>query len=161
MAGAISSIMKYANRENKLDLRLEVAYFARSLCTRKFTSQMFICCKGLPILIDFLDEDYSGKTELILIAIDCILDLSKFQVIILTQAISKNDFCHILGRNGFLQKLAYTLRSSNFDICSLRESNLIKISSIFLTFSFGDIEIQEIIADPSCLNGSVFLIVQC
>src|SRR3954471_1306038 len=72
LIGGIPAIMKFANKRYLPQVRLEAAYFVEQLChTSTLTLQMFIACRGLKTLVDFLSERHDSETkDLIWIAIN-------------------------------------------------------------------------------------------
>lgn len=73
--------MDYARKQYPKELRLQVAIFAKTLCqTSTLTQKMFICCRGLPVLVEFLDKNYFTKRELCWMAVDSIASVIDLQV---------------------------------------------------------------------------------
>ncbi|KAH7387775.1 hypothetical protein KP509_16G040500 [Ceratopteris richardii] len=69
---------------------------------------MFIACRGLPVLVGFLEPDYAKYREMVHIAID-----GMWQVFNLQCPTPRNDFCRIFSKNGVLLRLVNTLYSLN------------------------------------------------
>lgn len=71
--------MSYANRMLHHEVRAEAAKFVMQMChASTLTLQMFISCRGLPVLVDMLDDDYATRKDLIWMAVDgigCIFEL--------------------------------------------------------------------------------------
>jgi hypothetical protein len=67
---------------------------------------MFIACRGIPVLVGFLEADYAKYREMVHLAID-----GMWQVFKLKKSTSRNDFCRIAAKNGILLRLVNTLYS--------------------------------------------------
>uniref|UniRef100_A0A6N2MG50 Uncharacterized protein n=1 Tax=Salix viminalis TaxID=40686 RepID=A0A6N2MG50_SALVM len=70
------------------------------------TLQMFIACRGIPILVGFLEADHAK--DMVHLAID-----GMWQVFKLQRSTPRNDFCRIAAKNGILFRLVNTLYSLN------------------------------------------------
>ncbi|KAL5168945.1 MAP3K epsilon protein kinase 1 [Glycine soja] len=70
-----------------------------------FVSQ---ACRGIPVLVGFLEADYAKYREMVHLAID-----GMWQVFKLQQSTPRNDFCRIAAKNGILLRLINTLYSLN------------------------------------------------
>jgi hypothetical protein len=69
---------------------------------------MFIACRGIPVLVGFLEADYAKYREMVHLAID-----GMWQVFKLKRSTPRNDFCRIAAKNGILLRLINTLYSLN------------------------------------------------
>ncbi|XP_024384674.1 MAP3K epsilon protein kinase 1 [Physcomitrium patens] len=106
-AGMIPIMMGFASAECLKEVRMQAAYFIKKLCQKSsLTLQMFIACRGLPVLVGFLEKDYSKYREMVHMALDCI-----WQVVDLPGLSLKNDFCHIFARSSILARLVDTLHT--------------------------------------------------
>ncbi|MCO5557593.1 hypothetical protein L7F22_011159 [Adiantum nelumboides] len=109
LVGLIPVIMSFAGSECSKEMRMQAAFFVGQLCqTSSSTLQMFIACRGLPILVNFLEPDYAKYREMVHIAIDAM-----WQVFNLQTTTPRNDFCRIFSKNGVLIRLVNTLHSLN------------------------------------------------
>uniref|UniRef100_A0A1D1XID8 non-specific serine/threonine protein kinase n=1 Tax=Anthurium amnicola TaxID=1678845 RepID=A0A1D1XID8_9ARAE len=109
LIGLIPVIMGFAMPDRPREVRLQAAFFFQQLCqSSSLTLQMFIACRGIPILVGFLEADYAKYREMVHLAID-----GMWQVFKLQQSIPRNDFCHIAAKNGILIRLVNTLHSLN------------------------------------------------
>ncbi|KAF3548605.1 hypothetical protein DY000_02004127 [Brassica cretica] len=111
LVGLIPLVMSFAGpeRERSREIRKEAAYFFQQLCqSSSLTLQMFIACRGIPILVGFLEPDYAKYREMVHLAID-----GMWQVFKLKKSTPRNDFCRIAAKNGILLRLINTLYSLN------------------------------------------------
>lgn len=107
--GLIPVVMNFAASDHSREIRMQAAYFVQQLCqTSSLTLQMFIACRGLPILVGFLEPDYAKYREMVHLAID-----GMWQVFNLRSPTPRNDFCRISAKNGILLRLVNTLHSLN------------------------------------------------
>ncbi|MCO5580002.1 hypothetical protein L7F22_033868 [Adiantum nelumboides] len=99
LVGLIPVIMSFAGSECSKEMRMQAAFFVGQLCqTSSSTLQMFIACRGLPILVNFLEPDYAKYREMVHVAID-----GMWQVFNLQTTTPRNDFCRIFSKNGPLE----------------------------------------------------------
>jgi len=61
-------------------------------------------CRGLKVLVDLLDEDYTEQEELVVHALDGIISVFELQ-----SPTNKNDFCRMFIREGLLDPLSLAL----------------------------------------------------
>ncbi|XP_019450937.1 PREDICTED: MAP3K epsilon protein kinase 1-like isoform X2 [Lupinus angustifolius] len=109
LVGLIPAVMSFAVPDRPREIRMEAAYFLQQLCqSSSLTLQMFIACRGIPVLIGFLEADYAKYREMVHLAID-----GMWQVFKLQQSTPRNDFCRIAAKNGILLRLINTLYSLN------------------------------------------------
>ncbi|CAF1704369.1 hypothetical protein HID58_053752 [Brassica napus] len=111
LVGLIPLVMSFAGpeRDRSREIRKEAAYFLQQLCqSSSLTLQMFIACRGIPILVGFLEPDYAKYREMVHLAID-----GMWQVFKLKKSTPRNDFCRIAAKNGILLRLTNTLYSLN------------------------------------------------
>ncbi|KAL3513571.1 hypothetical protein ACH5RR_026288, partial [Cinchona calisaya] len=60
LVGLIPVVMSFAVPDRPREVRMEAAYFLQQLCqSSSLTLQMFIACRGIPILVGFLEADYA------------------------------------------------------------------------------------------------------
>lgn len=109
LVGLIPTVMGFAVPDRPREVRMEAAYFLQQLCqSSPLTLQMFIACRGIPILVGFLEADYAKYREMVHLAID-----GMWQVFKLQRSTPRNDFCRIAAKNGILLRLINTLYSLN------------------------------------------------
>ncbi|KAL1807525.1 hypothetical protein ACET3Z_024515 [Daucus carota] len=109
LVGLIPSVMSFAVPDRPREIRMEAAYFLQQLCqSSSLTLHMFIACRGIPVLVGFLEADYAKHREMVHLAID-----GMWQVFKLQQSTPRNDFCRIAAKNGILLRLINTLYSLN------------------------------------------------
>ncbi|XP_042491154.1 MAP3K epsilon protein kinase 1-like isoform X2 [Macadamia integrifolia] len=109
LVGLIPVVMSFALPDRPWEVRMQAAYFFQQLCqSSSLTLQMFIACRGIPVLVGFLEADYAKYREMVHLAIDGI-----WQVFMLQRSTPKNDFCRIAAKNGILIRLINTLHSLN------------------------------------------------
>ena len=62
-------------------MRLESAILIRQIChMSRLTLQMFVSCGGLNVLVELIEDDYSGHKDLVLTGIEGVVDVFKLQV---------------------------------------------------------------------------------
>ncbi|KAH9771520.1 MAP3K epsilon protein kinase 1 [Citrus sinensis] len=109
LVGLIPVVMGFAVPDRPREVRMEAAYFLQQLCqSSSLTLQMFIACRGIPVLVGFLEADYAKYREMVHLAID-----GMWQVFKLQRSTPRNDFCRIAAKNGILLRLINTLYSLN------------------------------------------------
>lgn len=109
LVGLIPAVMSFAVPDRPREIRMEAACFLQQLCqSSALTLQMFIACRGIPVLVGFLEADYAKYREMVHLAID-----GMWQVFKLQRSTPRNDFCRIAAKNGILLRLINTLYSLN------------------------------------------------
>ncbi|CAI0378079.1 unnamed protein product [Linum tenue] len=109
LVGLIPVVMSFSGPDRPREVRMEAAYFLQQLCQSSFlTLQMFIACRGIPVLVGFLEADYAKFREMVHLAIN-----GMWQVFKLQRSTPRNDFCRIAAKNGILLRLINTLYSLN------------------------------------------------
>ncbi|KAI5588168.1 hypothetical protein BDE02_05G078700 [Populus trichocarpa] len=109
LVGLIPVVTSFAGPDRPREVRMEAAYFLQQLCqSSSLTLQMFIACRGIPILVGFLEADYAKHRDMVHLAID-----GMWQVFKLQRSTPRNDFCRIAAKNGILLRLINTLYSLN------------------------------------------------
>lgn len=109
LVGMIPAVMNFVGPDRPREVRMEAAYFLQQLCqSSSLTLQMFIACRGIPVLVGFLEADYAKYREMVHLAID-----GMWQVFKLQRSTPRNDFCRIAAKNGILLRLINTLYSLN------------------------------------------------
>ncbi|GFZ45328.1 non-specific serine/threonine protein kinase [Saitozyma sp. JCM 24511] len=104
LIGGIPVIIPYTSRKHSLETRLEASTFIQQLTRSAITLQMFISCRGLRILVELLDEDYSVNRTLILSSLEGIGSVFDLQ-----SPTPRNDFCRMFVREGILDPLSTAL----------------------------------------------------
>ncbi|XP_031500830.1 MAP3K epsilon protein kinase 1-like [Nymphaea colorata] len=109
LVGLIPHVMEFAVPDRPREVRMQAAYFLQQLCqSSALTLQMFIACRGIPVLVGFLEADYAKYREMVHLAIDGMWQVFKLQC-----STPRNDFCRIAAKNGILLRLVNTLHSLN------------------------------------------------
>jgi len=131
LIGGIPVMMGFTSKKYSSECRVEASNFIRLLChTSVLTLQMFISCRGLKVLVDLLDEDYTDQTELVVDALNGIGSVFELQT-----PTTKNDFCRMFIREGLLDPLSSAL----LNVMGNSSPNAIemkhKIIQILLVFS--------------------------
>jgi len=87
-------------------------------------------CRGLKVLVDLLDEDYSEQTELVEGALNGIGTVFELQ-----SPTTKNDFCRMFIREGLLDPLSSAL----LNVMAIRDAptqgTKMKVIQVLLVFS--------------------------
>eukprot|EP01112_Ceratiomyxa_fruticulosa_P019583 TRINITY_DN6452_c0_g1_i1.p1 TRINITY_DN6452_c0_g1~~TRINITY_DN6452_c0_g1_i1.p1 ORF type:complete len:1073 (+),score=231.94 TRINITY_DN6452_c0_g1_i1:255-3473(+) len=145
LVGGIPAIMKFAGREYSTAIRLETASFISQMCsTSTLTLQMFIACRGLPVLVDFLVTSYSESPSLVWMSLDAISSVFELQ-----SPTPKNDFCRLFAKAGLLRVIVSVLQSIIMDPSASKYPNI--IASLLLVFSFADSVVRKTMAHPNTL----------
>ncbi|KAK9106345.1 hypothetical protein Syun_022356 [Stephania yunnanensis] len=140
LVGMIPVVMNFARPERPREIRMQAAFFVQQLCqSSSLTLQMFIACRGIPVLVGFLEPDYAkyrwestcrlefssmglkfssrwSLMELWLVNQRDMVHLAidgMWQVFMLHRSTPRNDFCRIAAKNGILIRLINTLHSLN------------------------------------------------
>ncbi|KAK8961356.1 hypothetical protein KSP40_PGU000819 [Platanthera guangdongensis] len=109
LVGLILVVINFAVLDRPREVRMQAAFFLQKLCqSSNLTLQMFIACRGIPVLVGFLEADYAKYREMVHLAIDCMWHVFKLQ-----HSVPRNDFCRIAAKNGILLRLVNTLQSLN------------------------------------------------
>lgn len=107
LIGLIPVVMSFVKSDRPREVRMQAAFFFQQLCqSSSLTLQMFIACRGIPVLVGFLEADYAKYREMVHLAIDGMWQVFKLQH-------SRNDFCRIAAKNGIFNRLVNTLHSLN------------------------------------------------
>ncbi|TPX41255.1 hypothetical protein SeMB42_g05652 [Synchytrium endobioticum] len=148
LLGALPVVMSFTSAVHDTEIRTEAAHFVQHMCrTSTLTLQMFISCRGLPVLVNFLDEDYMKHRELTWMTIDgiwCVFELQG--------PTPKNDFCLLFAKHGLLMRLAKTLKDLRTDKHPLAAEYTSRVIQIFLIFSQADPVIKEVMAERSTIR---------
>ncbi|KAF8558280.1 kinase-like protein [Imleria badia] len=121
----------FTSKKYPTECRTEASNFIRLLChTSALTLQMFISCRGLKVLVDLLDEDYTEQSELVVDALDGIGSVFELQ-----SPTTKNDFCRMFIREGLLDPLSSALLNVIGNQSETAVEMRLKIIQILLVFS--------------------------
>ncbi|KIK98973.1 hypothetical protein PAXRUDRAFT_30797 [Paxillus rubicundulus Ve08.2h10] len=131
LIGGIPVMMSFTSKKYPLECRTEASNFIRLLChTSVLTLQMFISCRGLKVLVDLLDEDYTEQSELVVDALNGIGSVFELQ-----SPTTKNDFCRMFIREGLLDPLSSALLNVMGNQSETAVEMKHKIIQILLVFS--------------------------
>ncbi|KAL8105624.1 hypothetical protein AgCh_029434 [Apium graveolens] len=109
LAGLIPTVMGFAVPDRPHEIRMEAAKFLHQFChSSRMTLHMFIACRGITILVSFLEADYKNHREMVHLAIDGLWQVFKLQ-----WSSSRNDLFRIAAKTGILLRLISTLYSLN------------------------------------------------
>ncbi|EFA86693.1 putative protein serine/threonine kinase [Heterostelium album PN500] len=139
LVGGIPSIMRFSGRDYSPSIRLETASF------------MFIACKGLPILVDFLLTPYVESKRLVCMAIDAIVNVFELQ-----SPTPKNDFCRLFSKVGLLRALGQVLSDVITDPPSdLANANSYpdKVINLLIMFSSADSVVRRSMSSVPVIEG--------
>eukprot|EP00735_Rhodelphis_limneticus_P013963 TRINITY_DN7931_c0_g1::TRINITY_DN7931_c0_g1_i1::g.15623::m.15623 TRINITY_DN7931_c0_g1::TRINITY_DN7931_c0_g1_i1::g.15623 ORF type:complete len:1244 (+),score=360.81,sp/Q8T2I8/SEPA_DICDI/43.59/3e-144,sp/Q8T2I8/SEPA_DICDI/59.02/3e-107,Pkinase/PF00069.20/5.7e-71,Pkinase_Tyr/PF07714.12/5.6e-49,Kinase-like/PF14531.1/0.0032,Arm/PF00514.18/1.4e+03,Arm/PF00514.18/1.5e+02,Arm/PF00514.18/1.2e+04,Arm/PF00514.18/3.4,Arm/PF00514.18/7.6e+03,Ric8/PF10165.4/40,Ric8/PF10165.4/0.088,BUD22/PF09073.5/0.043,DUF3385/P len=150
LVGIIPIIMTFTERDHPKPTRLQAARFIKQMCcTSTLTLQMFIACRGLPVLVNLLERDYVQHRDLVWTAIDCIIRVFKLQ-----SPTPKNDFCRLFVKNGLLDELVVTLQNCNTDSArDTAQRYTTQVADLFLLFAHADTVVKLHVAKPQVLEG--------
>lgn len=142
LIGGIPVMMGFTSKKYSSDCRLEASNFIRLLChTSVLTLQMFISCRGLKVLVDLLDEDYTEQADLVVHALNGICSVFELQ-----SPTTKNDFCRMFIREGLLDPLSAALlnvMASQGSSSMEMKMKIIQILQVFAQVSQSDIHVRN------------------
>ncbi|RPD56118.1 kinase-like protein [Lentinus tigrinus ALCF2SS1-7] len=142
LIGGIPVIMGFTSKKYPSECRLEASHFIRLLChSSVLTLQMFISCRGLKVLVDLLDEDYTEQSELVVHALNGICSVFELQ-----SPTTKNDFCRMFIREGLLDPLSSALlnvMASRGELAADMNRKIIQIILVFCQVSQSDIHVRN------------------
>eukprot|EP00005_Dracoamoeba_jomungandri_P006994 CAMPEP_0174270978 /NCGR_PEP_ID=MMETSP0439-20130205/46360_1 /TAXON_ID=0 /ORGANISM="Stereomyxa ramosa, Strain Chinc5" /LENGTH=1143 /DNA_ID=CAMNT_0015360679 /DNA_START=77 /DNA_END=3508 /DNA_ORIENTATION=- len=145
MVGAIPSITKFAVSSYSKSIRQETALFVKEMCTTsQLTLQMFVACKGLPVLVEYLRSSYPENKELIWMAIDAVQKVIYMQV----PSLPRNDFCRLFAKCNLFTPLVQTLKNILNDKESPKDLANV-ISDVLLVFSAADCVVKVRLASKT------------
>lgn len=97
LVGAIPVLTHYTAKRYGREIQLAAASFIQQIChTSSSTLQMFISCRGLRVLIDFLQGNYATQKELVWIAINGIHSVFSLQVSTSASCFDLISWCWVL-----------------------------------------------------------------
>ncbi|KAH9831359.1 kinase-like protein [Rhodofomes roseus] len=142
LIGGIPVIMGFTSKKYPPECRTEASNFIRLLChSSVLTLQMFIACRGLKVLVDLLEEDFSEQTDLVNHALNGICSVFDLQ-----SPTTKNDFCRMFIREGLLDPLSSALlnvMSTQSDVAADMNKKIIQILLVFCQVSQSDIHVRN------------------
>ncbi|OLL22575.1 Cytokinesis protein sepH [Neolecta irregularis DAH-3] len=142
--GVIPTIICLATKKSAVEVRREAAVFVRELCqTSLLALQMFMCCAGLDILVEFVGEDYEQQTDLVQIGINGISSVLDPQTPL------RYDFCRVLVKKGVLDPLTMTLEQLINNPNEINSMYTTKIVDIIYLFSQADEYVKSLVASRS------------
>ncbi|KAJ6466208.1 hypothetical protein C8R45DRAFT_483404 [Mycena sanguinolenta] len=142
LIGGIPVMMGFTSKKFPSECRLEASNFIRLLChTSVMTLQMFISCRGLKVLVDLIDEDYTEQTQLVVHALNGIGSVFELQ-----SPTTKNDFCRMFIREGLLDPLSAALLNvitTGGEAAKETKMKIIQILQVFSQVSQSDIHVRN------------------
>ncbi|KAJ1303227.1 hypothetical protein OPQ81_011425 [Rhizoctonia solani] len=142
LVGGIPVVMSFTTKKYSTECRIEASNFIRVLCqTSVLTLQMFISCRGLKVLVDLLDEDYSNQTNLVAHALNGIGSVFELQ-----GPTPKNDFCRMFIREGLLDPLSSALLNviaSHGEVADEMKTKILIILLVFCQVSHSDATVRN------------------
>ncbi|KAF9517267.1 hypothetical protein BS47DRAFT_1483463 [Hydnum rufescens UP504] len=130
LIGGIPVVMTFTSKKYSSECRFEASNFVRLLCHSSIlTLQMFISCRGLKVLVELLDEDYSEQADLVAHALNGVGSVFELQ-----SPTPKNDFCRMFIREGLLDPLTSALLSVMNGKADASAEMKFKILQILLVF---------------------------
>ncbi|KAL4249212.1 non-specific serine/threonine protein kinase [Abortiporus biennis] len=142
LIGGIPVMMGFTSKKYPSECRLQASNFIRLLChSSVLTLQMFISCRGLKVLVDLLDEDYTEQSELVVHALNGIGSVFELQ-----SPTTKNDFCRMFIREGLLDPLSSALlniMTGQGEIAAEMNRKIIQIILVFCQVSQSDIHVRN------------------
>lgn len=95
-------------------------------------------CRGLKVLVELLDEDYTEQTDLVVHALNGIGSVFELQ-----SPTTKNDFCRMFIREGLLDPLSSALLNVMGNQGSEMKQKIIQILLVFSQVSQSDIHVRN------------------
>jgi hypothetical protein len=98
-------------------------------------------CRGLKVLVDLLDEDYTEQSQLVIHALNGICSVFELQ-----SPTTKNDFCRMFIREGLLDPLSSALlniMTSRGNVAAEMNKKIIQIILVFCQVSQSDIHVRN------------------
>ncbi|KIP02523.1 hypothetical protein PHLGIDRAFT_130695 [Phlebiopsis gigantea 11061_1 CR5-6] len=142
LIGGIPVVMEFTTKKHSPECRMEASNFIRLLChSSVLTLQMFISCRGLKVLVDLLDEDYTEQSQLVVHALNGICSVFELQ-----SPTTKNDFCRMFIREGLLDPLSSALlniMTGRGDSAAEMNRKIIQIILVFCQVSQSDIHVRN------------------
>ncbi|KAJ3192820.1 hypothetical protein HDU67_005343 [Dinochytrium kinnereticum] len=117
--------------------------------------QSVLACRGLHILNSFMDIRNLLPKATICLAIRAIATILLFQA-----KGAKTDYCRILAKLGFLQRLTHRLPEVLEDKTPSGQEIASSIMSILFEFSQGEANVKDSFSDPQNLQGKRKLIAE-
>lgn len=111
-------------------------------------------CRGLKVLVDLLDEDYTEQAELVEHALNGIGSVFELQ-----SPTTKNDFCRMFIREGLLDPLSAALLNvmANRSIPSTEmKMKIIQILLLFSQVSQSDIHVRNALGTRKVVRRQYF-----
>jgi hypothetical protein len=102
---------------------------------------IFLRCRGLKVLVDLLDEDYTEQTDLVEHALNGIGSVFELQ-----SPTTKNDFCRMFIREGLLDPLSSALlnvMAATEASAAEMKMKIIQILVVFCQVSQSDIHVRN------------------
>lgn len=144
LIGGIPMMMGFTSKKYPSECRVEASNFIRLLChTSVLTLQMFIACRGLKVLVDLLDEDYTEQSELVVDALNGIGSVFELQ-----SPTTKNDFCRMFIKEGLLDPLSSALLNvigNSSPTAMEMKQKIIQILLVFSQVTQSDIHVRNAI----------------
>ncbi|PCH40431.1 kinase-like protein [Wolfiporia cocos MD-104 SS10] len=142
LIGGIPVIMNFTSKRYPAECRTQASHFIRLLChSSVLTLQMFIACRGLKVLVDLLEEDFTEQTDLVIHALNGICSVFELQ-----SPTTKNDFCRMFIREGLLDPLSSALlnvMSTSGELAADMNRKIIQILLVFCQVSQSDIHVRN------------------
>ncbi|KAJ9103878.1 hypothetical protein QFC21_002340 [Naganishia friedmannii] len=129
LTGGIPVVMNFISKRYSLETRLEASVFVKSLTSSALTLQMFISCRGIRMLVELLDEDYTVNKGLVISALEGIESVFNLQ-----SPAPKNEFCRMFVREGITEPLSSALLNIVKDISPDAEAAKQRILVLLLLF---------------------------
>lgn len=153
LVGALPIVMKFSRLTYKPEIRLQAAKFIREMChASPLTLQMFIACRGLPVLVEFLehtDNQFAELKDIIFCAIDAILQVFNLPSTVRTP---KNDFCRLFSKNKLMYHLSKVLINLTREDNPEYQKYLKKVQTIILLFSEAETMVKVHLAEEAILK---------
>jgi hypothetical protein len=155
LVGVLPQVMKFSSTMYSIEIRKQACIFIAAMCsTSALTLQMFIACRGLPVLVEFLTHDNFQHFELvkdmIYNAIDGIMQV--FNIPEKKTRTPKNDFCRLFSKCDLMKRLSDVLINLTLSKDPQQSFYLDKVMTILLLFSAADSVVKQHMAQPDNLR---------
>jgi hypothetical protein len=146
LLGAVPIVMSFCNMSYDNSIRVQAALFIRHMCfTSRVTLQMFIACRGLPVLAAMLQGSFEVNEDVIRVAVACV-----DRVLSLQSATPRNDFCRLFAKAGLLENLVAVWPMVHAAPTGAALS--MTIADFFLLFSQADPVVKRSMSELSVLS---------
>jgi len=144
LIGAIPIVAKFTGKEYQTSIRLQATKFIQGCSECPITLHMFLACRGIPILVELFENDFTAHKSIIELALSSI-----YNIFLLSTSTPTNDFCNIFVRCGFLPRLVNAILNAENASC---HEAMLKMVYVLEVFACGDSTIKRTICCDDSSN---------